>query len=101
MHINNVRDYAPEGHKYITTEYAEGRTRHVFASLANGQEIALEHMAKDADEERGLLEVFKAQHEGKEEPEEGEKEPESDSFEAFERPSEVPEEAEDNPPGVG
>lgn len=62
MHIHNVADYAPTGHKLLRTEYADGGTRHVFAD-ESGKELACVVHAADADAERKALEAFKAEHE--------------------------------------
>lgn len=59
MHIHNVADYAPAGHRLMRTDYAGGATLHVFAS-PEGKELVCEVIAKDADEERAQLEAFRA-----------------------------------------
>lgn len=61
MHIHNVADYAPAGHKLLRTEYRDGATFHVFGA-PDGTERVCEVKASTADEERAALERFKAEH---------------------------------------
>jgi hypothetical protein len=60
MHIHNVADYAPLGHKLLRTEYADGATRHVLGT-PEGAELVCEVRAKDAAEEQAALAAFKAE----------------------------------------
>jgi hypothetical protein len=66
MHIHNVADYAPAGHKLLRTEYAEGKTRHVFDRIYEddrgpGTMLVCEVPAGTAESERAALEAFMAE----------------------------------------
>lgn len=61
MHVHNVNEYAPPGHKLARTDYEGGATVHVFTDSA-GVELKLQFCAADAAEEIGYLEKFRDMH---------------------------------------